>query len=46
LAISGTELEKMSDEQLDEVIEKTLVFARASPTHKHRIVESLKRKGT
>jgi P-type Ca2+ transporter type 2C len=45
IIISGAELEKMSDEQLDGIIEKTSVFARASPTHKYRIVESLRRKG-
>jgi Ca2+-transporting ATPase len=44
-AISGQELEGMSDEDLDAVIAETSVFARVSPEHKHRIVESLQRQG-
>ncbi len=44
LVISGPELEKMSDGELDEVIERVRVFARVSPEHKMRIVEALKRK--
>ena len=42
--INGTELERMSDEELDAVIEHTTIFARVSPSHKFRLVESLKRK--
>ncbi len=44
MVITGEELENMSDEELDEVIEKVAVFARVSPKHKLRIVDSLKRK--
>jgi Ca2+-transporting ATPase len=44
-AFSGTDLDEMSDEQLDVVINETAVFARVSPEHKYRIVESLRRKG-
>lgn len=44
LIITGEELEKMSDEELDEIIDKVTVFARVSPKHKIRIVDSLKRK--
>jgi Ca2+-transporting ATPase len=44
-AVTGGELDAMSDQQLDAVISQTAVFARVSPTHKFRIVESLRRKG-
>ncbi len=43
-ALTGTEMERMSDEDLDAVILNTAVFARVSPEHKYRIVESLRRK--
>ncbi|MEM2101948.1 MAG: HAD-IC family P-type ATPase [Candidatus Bathyarchaeia archaeon] len=43
--LSGVDLDRMSDEELDSVIEQTSVFARVSPAHKYRIVESLRRKG-
>ena len=43
--LTGPEVERMNDEELDAVMEKTMVFARVSPEHKHRIVESLKRLG-
>lgn len=42
---TGPDLRKMSEEELDEVISDVAVFARVSPEHKHRIVESLQRKG-
>ena len=44
-AITGTELDNMTDEELDKVVENTSVFARVSPNHKLRIVNSLKRNG-
>lgn len=44
-AITGAELDKMSDEQLDREIGKYTVFARVEPAHKLRIVRSFKRKG-
>lgn len=43
LAFSGADLIDMSDEQLDEIVLKTSVFARISPNDKLRIVNSLKR---
>ncbi|MCX8182060.1 MAG: HAD-IC family P-type ATPase [Candidatus Methanomethyliaceae archaeon] len=43
--LTGAEMDNMSDEELDTIIERTSVFARVSPLHKHRIVESLRRKG-
>lgn len=42
-AITGTELDNMTDEELDKAVENTSVFARVSPNHKLRIVNSLKR---
>ncbi len=40
-SISGYELEKLSDKQLNEIVDETEVFARISPQHKLRIVEAL-----
>ncbi|MYN49364.1 HAD-IC family P-type ATPase [Lactobacillus crispatus] len=45
LAISGTELDQMSDAELDQAVEKATVFARVSPADKLRIIQSLKRNG-
>lgn len=42
-AYSGEELDKISDEELLEVVEKTSVYARVSPEHKVRIVTALKK---
>lgn len=44
-AISGAELEKLSDGELEDIIETVPVFARVSPAHKLRIVRALKRAG-
>jgi Ca2+-transporting ATPase len=43
--LTGEDLDSMNDDELDAVTEETSVFARVSPTHKFRIVESLRRKG-
>ncbi|MGQ9679602.1 MAG: cation-translocating P-type ATPase [Candidatus Bathyarchaeia archaeon] len=43
--LTGEDLTKMSDEDLDKVIDDVLVFARVSPEHKMRIAQSLKRRG-
>lgn len=43
LAISGQELNKMTDLELDKAAKKITVFARVSPSDKLRIIESLKR---
>ncbi|MBD3189079.1 MAG: HAD-IC family P-type ATPase [Candidatus Heimdallarchaeota archaeon] len=45
LTITGTELEEMSDEELEEKIEDIKIFARVSPEHKHRIVSTFQKKG-
>lgn len=44
-AISGDELELMSDDKLDKLVNQTTVFARVSPNDKLRIIKSLKRNG-
>lgn len=41
--ISGTELNEMTDSELDQAFESTTVFARVSPNDKLRIIQSLKR---
>ncbi|MCW5887281.1 MAG: cation-translocating P-type ATPase [Anaerolineales bacterium] len=43
--IAGAELNEMSDEQLQEAIKTTSVFARVSPEHKVRIVRALRANG-
>ncbi len=43
--ISGTELDQLSDDQLDALVGEVDVFARVAPQHKVRIVETLKRTG-
>lgn len=45
LAISGQELDQMSDPELDVAVRKATVFARVSPADKLRIINSLKRNG-
>jgi len=41
----GDDVEKMSDTELAEAVEKTTLFARLSPAHKQRIVRALRGKG-
>lgn len=43
--LTGRELESMSDDQLDEIVEEVAVYARAAPEHKLRIVDRLKARG-
>lgn len=45
LAITGAELDAMSDEELDEKVENISVYARVSPENKIRIVKAWQRKG-
>jgi Ca2+-transporting ATPase len=42
---TGSELDEIDDSKLDSLINEIAVFARVSPAHKYRIVESLRRKG-
>ena len=44
-AMMGDELNKISDEDLKEVVKDIKVFARVSPEHKVRIVDALKSNG-
>lgn len=45
IAVSGQELTRLSDDQLDAKVDQIYVYARVSPEHKLRIVKSLQRKG-
>lgn len=45
IALIGTELDQMSDDELDDNIESISVYARVSPENKIRIVQSWQRKG-
>ena len=44
-AITGAQLDAMSDEELDEVVSNISVYARVSPENKIRIVKAWQRKG-
>lgn len=43
--VTGTELEAMSDEELDRQVETIDVYARVSPAHKLRVVTALQNRG-
>jgi P-type Ca2+ transporter type 2C len=45
LAVSGSELDAISDRQLEETVENIDVYARVSPAHKLRVVDALQKKG-
>ncbi|MGB9717711.1 MAG: cation-translocating P-type ATPase [Thermoproteota archaeon] len=45
LVLTGGELDKLSDEEFEKIVEKVTVYARVSPEHKLRIVNALKKKG-
>ena len=44
-ALTGADLDKMSDEELDSKIEQYSVYARVQPEHKVRIVQAWKSRG-
>ncbi len=46
LAVTGAELDGMSDQELDEKITKISVYARVSPENKIRIVDAWQRRGS
>lgn len=43
--VSGAEIEALNDDALDELVQRTTVFAKTDPMQKARIVESLRRVG-
>ena len=43
--VTGREIERFTDEELDESTRETSVYARVDPEHKLRIVEALQRQG-
>lgn len=45
IALSGEELDLMSDEDLNNAVNHTSIFARVSPTHKVRIVKAFQANG-
>jgi Ca2+-transporting ATPase len=45
MVLTGAELDQMSDEQFEKIVENVTVYARVSPEHKLRIVKALKKKG-
>ncbi|MGB9853548.1 MAG: cation-translocating P-type ATPase [Candidatus Bathyarchaeales archaeon] len=45
LVITGAELDQISNEDFDGIVEKVTVYARVSPEHKLRIVRAFKNKG-
>jgi P-type Ca2+ transporter type 2C len=44
-AITGVELDKMSDDEISKALDQTSAFARVSPAHKLKIVQILQKKG-
>jgi len=45
LVLTGQELDKMSDEDFEKIVEKVTVYARMSPEHKLKIIKAWKKKG-
>lgn len=45
IVLTGEELEKMTDEQFEEIVDKVTVYARVSPMDKLKIVRAWKAKG-
>ncbi|MFX1284790.1 MAG: HAD-IC family P-type ATPase [Promethearchaeota archaeon] len=43
--LEGMDLEKFSDDKLDEAVDQTIIFCRVSPYDKLRIISSLQRRG-
>ena len=44
-ALTGEELDKLTDKQLYDVVDEVAIYARVNPIHKVRIVDALKKKG-
>jgi len=45
VGVTGAELDNMTDEEFEALVEKIEVYARVSPAHKLRVVEALTKKG-
>jgi Ca2+-transporting ATPase len=45
LTLTGVELDRLSDDEFEKIVENVTVYARVSPEHKLRIVKALKKKG-
>ncbi len=45
MILTGEELDSISNEEFEHIVEKVKVYARVSPEHKLRIVNALKKKG-
>ena len=45
VVLTGAELDNISDEAFEKIVEDVAVYARVSPEHKIRIVKGLKKKG-
>jgi Ca2+-transporting ATPase len=45
LVLVGAELDKLSDAEFEQEVEKVSVYARVSPEHKLKIINALKKKG-
>lgn len=43
--LEGSDMEKMSDGELEDAVQSVSVYSRATPAHKLRIVDALKRRG-
>lgn len=43
--LTGEDMDRLSDEQLIEMVEKVVIYARVSPEHKMRIVKAWKARG-
>ena len=45
IVLTGEDLDKMTEDDLEEIVERVTVYARVSPEHKLKIVRAWKRKG-
>jgi len=45
MALSGAELDKLSDEEFERIVEEVNVYARVSPAHKMRVIDAFSKKG-
>jgi len=45
LVLTGKELEEISDEELEKIVDNVAIFARVTPSHKVKVVKALKNRG-